>query len=96
MRLHYSASISDALRNQLTRKAERLGGVVVRGTDEGFTHLVTLAPSKGDPKTGFRKSIASLLALAAGETRAFEWSLIVAPFYSEQEMNCHLKTVLSC
>ena len=67
--MHFSTSISDVLRVQLTKKVEHLGGAVLDGP-ESSTHFVTLAPVKGDPKTGFRKSIASLLALAAGAIRS--------------------------
>ena len=68
MRVQFSTSVGATLRGTLSRMVERLGGAVADDV-ASFTHFVTLAPTKGDAKTGFRKSIAALLALAAGAPR---------------------------
>ena len=46
-------------------QVERLGGAVV-GEGVSFTHFLALPPDRSDRNSGFRKTIASLLALAAG------------------------------
>ena len=46
---------------------ERLGGEVVSDGGMSFTHFVALPPDRSDRNSGFRKTIASLLALAAGQ-----------------------------
>ena len=54
-----------------SKTVHRLGGQVVEGEGADFTHFVSLPPSKGQARkgkdeTGFKKSINSLVALAAG------------------------------
>ena len=56
-----------AARVQRPWQVERLGGAVV-GEGVSFTHFVALPPDRSDRNSGFRKTIASLLALAAGPT----------------------------
>ena len=65
VRVHFSTSVSDRLQGELSKKVVPLGGSVVVDVTN-FTHFVTASPVKGDSSTGFRKSIAALMALAAG------------------------------
>lgn len=56
------------LRKDLAAKVERLGGSVTE-EDQNFSHLVCLSPEEGRASgadAGFRKSFATLWALAAG------------------------------
>ena len=65
MKVLFSTCVNATLRKSLTKSIQQLGGRVAADGDD-FTHFVTLNAAKGHSDRGFKKSLNTLLALAAG------------------------------
>ena len=66
VRVLISTCVSATMRKSLTRAIQQLGGTVASDGPD-FTHFVTLDAARGHKDRGFKKSINTLLALAAGQ-----------------------------
>lgn len=66
VRVLFSTCVDSAQRESYSRVVARLGGSIAADHDTDFTHFVTLQAQRGEKDRGFKKSLNSLVALAAG------------------------------
>ena len=62
----FSTCLNAALRKKLAKSVQQLGGTVASDGPD-FTHFVTLQAARGHNDRGFKKSLNTLIAVAAGE-----------------------------
>ncbi|KAK9824072.1 hypothetical protein WJX72_007535 [[Myrmecia] bisecta] len=66
VRVLFSTCVDASLRKAYTKTIQRLGGSVAADSDQSFTHFLTLQAARGESDRGFKKSLNTLMALAAG------------------------------